>query len=188
MGVIVVADASAPIGQLVNPQIKNPPNTPPVSRLSDITWLCWQSHCNTAPDVAGCLKNLKFVIHRLVVNPDSEAVAQQIMGTNNNYPPWPGRKMDSDSPNGYAMIGCPNGYGVAYLLAQHSDEDKSMGRKPIDYVWLYGPTKTTPSFVFHITDSTDPGQNAVAIGKDSSMSMDNSSYSMIQDGPGMVNG
>ena len=72
------------------------------------------------------------------------------------------------------------------MLAQHSKTD--MGRKTIDYVSLYGPGSTTPCFMFPVVDYKEPGQNAVAVGKDSSMSTGNSLYSIIQDGLAISNG
>ena len=72
------------------------------------------------------------------------------------------------------------------MLAQHSRTD--MGRKTIDYVGLYGAGTSSPCFAFHIVDYREPGQNVMAVEKDSSMSLENSSYSIMQEAPGIVNG
>ena len=67
--------------------------------------------------MAACLKGLTFVIHRLVIIPDSEAVALQVNRGYNNYPPWPGSKQTIPSINGHALVGCPNGYGVKFSFS-----------------------------------------------------------------------
>ncbi|KAI4150596.1 MAG: hypothetical protein LQ340_003987, partial [Diploschistes diacapsis] len=100
-----------------------------------------------------CLQRLQWLIHYTVLNPVSEAVANTVFGTSGNsaWPAWPGRGfVPYDSVYGQpakALIGCPNGHGVAYLLAQHVRE---YGPRAIDEVRVFGSDSELLCMGWHV--------------------------------------
>ena len=113
---------------------------------------------NTNDDdiIIGCLRNLKWIIHENVENPTCQAAmdtAWEIPPKLNQpkWPAWPGRKYtvtDSEKADeakaARAMIGCPNGFGIAYMLMQHKEE---FDTNTINSVTIF---------------ATDPGQQCLA--------------------------
>ena len=61
------------------------PDPPPLSRLSDFTFLAWQAACNGN---RGCISKLNWIIHTLVVNLESEEIAQDVTGQQDSWPDW----------------------------------------------------------------------------------------------------
>ena len=51
------------------------------------------------------------------------------------YPTWPGRQYNTNTEGGAALVGMPNGYGVAFMLAQRR---ASFGPRTIDHVRIFG--------------------------------------------------
>lgn len=94
----------------------------------------------------------------MVVNGLTESVATMAAGRNTNYPPWPGQSFTTDTENGLALLGCPNGWGVGYMLTQHSAT--SLGRKTVDRVAVFGDPvggfTVRLNLGFHIAGWTPP--------------------------------
>ena len=64
---------------------------------------------------------------------------------------WPGLEFDAYSIYAQAMIGSPNGYGVAWLLINQA---YLVGSRIIDKVHLFlADDETTICFAFHIEDA-----------------------------------
>ncbi|KAJ5474130.1 hypothetical protein N7475_003696 [Penicillium sp. IBT 31633x] len=124
---------------------EKPPRAPPLKNLSDVLFIEWQS-------LGGDIQNLKYFFRLHIKNLITQARIKDAVGP--VVPRWPGRtfkmedKKDKDK-KGLALLGTPNGIGVAYFLIQHK---KQLGvRAPFQVtVW------STPSLIegeedyFHI--------------------------------------
>jgi hypothetical protein len=101
---------------------------PPLSRLSDVLFLEFQRVMkeNNQP-----MNGLNGVWRDFVMNPDTKDLAVQIASGNgmpHGIPVWPGVEFAEGSDQLAALIGAPNGVGVAYLLLQHREQ---LGHKTI---------------------------------------------------------
>ena len=127
-----------------------------VRRWSDIAYLNYLSACEGNTD---CMKRIEWVIRYDVRNPTThQRIVEAAVNAGEGLSNWPGikrqmvdGKMDEDDEGGNdgpALLGTPNGYGVAWLLANHPH---SFGAKTIDYVhlWQAGNTRGA-SLAFHI--------------------------------------
>ncbi|KAI4156026.1 MAG: hypothetical protein LQ340_000572 [Diploschistes diacapsis] len=134
-GVVIVVTAYAPKQPYVNPS--QPNNPAPCTFLSDFVFLAIQQQCGTQG--LPCIQRLQYIIHMLVSNSVSVAVAQRVFtggtGTPASFPQWPGRSYETDTEGGAALVGVPNGYGVAYMLAQHRAQ---LGPRTVDQVRVFG--------------------------------------------------
>lgn len=119
----------------------------------------YQRACTVAgQNVQQCLQRLEWIIHHSVTNPVSENVAATVMGQS-DYSAWPGKSFQTeDDDNGKALVGCPNGYGVGFLIADHSH---LLGGKTIDYVNVFGDDVygmiVDVNFAYHVTALTTTG-------------------------------
>lgn len=120
----------------------NPENAiPALQRWSDVAYLQW-SMCTEASDP------LKFVLQYHVKNPAAEAVVQLINSVNDTeVMPWPGTTYETATEEGLALLGTPNGIGVAYLLIQHK---ANLGHKTIDKITVFRYQHRL-MLLFHIT-------------------------------------
>ena len=159
-GVILVENINAPRDPLVPPNIPSylAPNPPPLRRASDFLFVTWQNLCNTQRpnNPQACIKSLKWVIHKFVLNPSCNDAAEDTIGADPNsplkWPPFPGYEFDipieSDEPetdddktkrdNFNALVGCPNGSGIAFMLQQRQ---QVLGLMVIDRINLFGTDK-----------------------------------------------
>ncbi|KAI4149330.1 MAG: hypothetical protein LQ340_004696, partial [Diploschistes diacapsis] len=132
-GALIVELAYKPHNPLLRPPTPTP-NPPPLTRLSDYAFLVYQYACqHSANAKANCLQGLQWVIHNHVENPVSSAVALQALHNRGLTAPhgWPGTKFDtSTSDDAKALVGCPNGNGVVWMLAQHI---VVLGASTVDY-------------------------------------------------------
>ena len=98
---------------------------------SDVAWLNWQHECSVAgTDVSG----LKAVIRFSISNTDAEGV----IATVTNGATIGGYKnpmtFEAGSDNFNALLGTPNGSGVAWLLINHKAQ---MGPKTLSSISLF---------------------------------------------------
>ena len=108
-----MVDAASPRKPYVNTDLP-PPQHPPLTKLSDYTFLVWKQACDGDDD---CITGLKYVIHDTVVEDRTLAVIDSALAAVNlQNTPWPGVTFSSDTQPGTALIGSPNGWGVAYML------------------------------------------------------------------------
>ncbi|KAF9885830.1 hypothetical protein FE257_012302 [Aspergillus nanangensis] len=89
--------------------------TPPLSKLSDVYYLFWKE-LSTNKNV----KNLKYFFRHHVINTQSKRIALEVAG--GAIPEWPGVSYDMSTDQGKAILGTPNGSGVAFFLINHKPE------------------------------------------------------------------
>ncbi|MCJ1323670.1 hypothetical protein MMC10_000331 [Thelotrema lepadinum] len=136
-GVIIVTAAYAPKPPLVNPD--QPDDPVPATHLSDFIFLVLKEQCGI--ESLACIQRLKYVIRHKVVNQISQQIANQVLlgkpnePPNYRYPAWSKQSYAATTDNGAALIGVPNGYGVAYSLMQHV---LPLGRWTIKKVRVFG--------------------------------------------------
>ena len=105
---------------------------PDVRYWSDVVFVEWQSQARSwGFDV----RQLNYVFRFEIFNLDTKAVMQHILGGSDGS--WPGIEVSMSDPGGLAMLGTPNGRGVAWLLATHQDQ---LGRRTVESirVWSTG--------------------------------------------------
>ena len=129
------------------------PDPPPLSRLSDFTFLAWQAACNGNPS---CVSKLNWIIHLLIVNMDSEEIAQDVTGQQDNWPDWQHKQVyEKDTKEYFSIIGSPNGLGIAFAIGQHSAT--ALGRKYVEEVAVFGldhgGITLGLNFGFHLSDT-----------------------------------
>ncbi|KAB8213322.1 hypothetical protein BDV33DRAFT_210321 [Aspergillus novoparasiticus] len=124
-GYISAEDNISPAYRIAETRKGYPP--PTISRLSDVYFLMWK-------EVAGKseaeLKNIKyFVRHHEDGSRDTSMVEE-----------WPGKSYDMSTDDGKAILGTPNGAGVARFLMDHKQE---LGVKAPSKVTLFKTTGHT---------------------------------------------
>jgi len=105
---------------------------PLLQHWSDVAFLQWAS---VQQDEQG-IRGLKYILRENTQNKDTFAVIRHIISglpTMGNLL-WPGVEFDAKSDNGMALLGTPNGAGVAWMLAQHRAQ---LGHKVVDKVVLF---------------------------------------------------
>lgn len=134
---------------------------PKLKRWSDVTFLLWQEHCRKANvDPAG----LEWVFHVGISNAETRGVIFEVLGEGKHLVPWPGRSFDISGEEGKRLMGCPNGSGTGWLLADHADVFQG---KVIDQIVVFDPAAQTgkqrssahvrPCMAIHIADApTNP--------------------------------
>ncbi|KAI4180494.1 MAG: hypothetical protein LQ346_006980 [Caloplaca aetnensis] len=156
---------------------------PEMNRWSDIVWLLWAQE---AGDKAG---NLRFIFRDKVRNDVTREIIERIHGLQENPDtldlPWPGHKYDMRTDDGKALLGSPQGIGVAYLIKDHSNV---VGRK-IPYAHVFSVDNRPPSLSGSeggdSSDSDDGSGNDS--GSSSSSSGSGSSSSAASGGPPVYN-
>ncbi|KAB8199136.1 hypothetical protein P875_00095127 [Aspergillus parasiticus SU-1] len=152
-GYISAEENISPAHMIAQQMNGNP--APAISRLSDVYFLLWK-------EVAGKseaeLKNIKYFVRHHVINGHSLDVALEV-ASGKPLPPrgkdeprdtsmveeWPGKSYDMSTDDGKAILGTPNGAGVARFLMDHKLE---LGVK--------APSKVT---VFKTTGHTNADTN-----------------------------
>ncbi|KAF2787673.1 hypothetical protein K505DRAFT_342750 [Melanomma pulvis-pyrius CBS 109.77] len=93
---------------------------------------------------------LRYVFRSSIANHDTKDIIYGICNANGErLMPWPGTTYSIDSKEGQALLGTPNGRGVAFLLIQHK---RQLGHKVVDGVTVFIEGLTTPSLLFYIRD------------------------------------
>lgn len=141
--------------------LQEPPvlTVPPLRHWSDIAYLQWlgassnpevtqSSHPGakstlSPPSVSDLVPALdirpapiKYIFRLTIQNTATCSILNKIM-TKHNYPTynlWPGKTFSVTSEEGKAIVGTPNGAGVAWLLAQHK---KELGERRIEKVTVF---------------------------------------------------
>ena len=105
---------------------------PQLRKWSDVAYLQYQ-YCAQKQKVS--LRNLKSVYRSNIINGRTKAIIFSILHARNaNLTAYPGITFKADTLEGQALIGTPNGQGVAWLLIQHK---RQLGHKIIDEINMY---------------------------------------------------
>jgi hypothetical protein len=78
------------------------------------------------------ISGLNYVFRFEIANADTIKVIQRILG--GAFRPWPGVSVPMTDAAGLAILGTPNGRGVAWLLATHKEQ---FGKKTIESVTVW---------------------------------------------------
>ncbi|KAI4221710.1 MAG: hypothetical protein LQ349_007782 [Xanthoria aureola] len=130
-GAIIVLGAYSPdfiVGTEGIAKIDRPAVIPQLNRLSDMMWYRWNS---LVTDPA----TLRFIGHDNISNRLSQNIIREILlrTTGDRFSPWPGNSLGLNTDDGKALLGTPNGIGVAWLLL---DRYRDMGkREPTVTIW-----------------------------------------------------
>lgn len=130
--------------------------TPALKQWSDIAYLQWAA-LHSSP-YSPPISHLRYIIVPAIFNPESQSIiAGALRNARKTLCRWPGVTFNMESTGGRAILGCPNGYGVAYLLLQHR---KQLGRKRVKGVTVFEddgvkPVPRPPSLAFWVEDSED---------------------------------
>jgi hypothetical protein len=130
----------------------NTSKIPELKRWSDVAFLQWKDL-----SVDGVVPNLKFVGRVFIHNDITRTVLKTVLANirrkksvgDEHLPQWPGVTFTMESDEGKALLGTPNGSGVAWLLAQHK---KELGHKIVDRVRLWYEGKGPANLLFHLKD------------------------------------
>ncbi|KAL6703941.1 hypothetical protein ACN47E_008879 [Coniothyrium glycines] len=126
-----------------------PGDLPQLRSLSDILWGFWN---RGNPNI----KNIRYFF---MIGISNEATQQLIASCLHNAKKelreWPGTSFSSDSDEGHALLGSPNGAVFAYFLFQHKAE---LGHKTISTITILRPENdddvgfVDPTLIFHVED------------------------------------
>ena len=124
-----------------------PSNIP--RQWSDVIFLGWKSVCKAANPQAD-VSSLRYILRQTVSN-------QITLGVIDSYAPnvgaWPGKSFDINSRGGQALLGTPNGYGIAFMLLQHQAE---LGNKKVQKVTAWHAGIGGKCLLFELGDEQDP--------------------------------
>ncbi|TGO16731.1 hypothetical protein BPAE_0479g00010 [Botrytis paeoniae] len=123
-GVIVAYDSMSPYQVELLKDIKSP-IIPDLSRWSDITYLKWAEVCKFHGTE---VSNLNYVIQHHVTNQITLDVINEVLKKRGESIGPSGSVVSMKDINGHgaALLGTPNGQGVAWLLAQHKEAFKDL--------------------------------------------------------------
>jgi hypothetical protein len=103
---------------------------PDIKAWSDITYLEWETQAEASGQN---VKGLSYIIRFEIANVDTTAIIEQAAGALSSIP-WPGLTIPMSDPRGPAILGTPNGAGIAFLLATHKAQ---LGEKTVESVQLW---------------------------------------------------
>lgn len=136
-GMIVAVDNHAPH---VVPGTENPPLLPILRHWSDVAFLQW---CLLS-SLGLPIPPLNYVLRVGIENDDTIAFMSNILGYSADVfsmddgplfrMAWPGITIPMDNLDAVALLGTPNGSGVAWLLAQHKAE---LGHRVVKQVSIF---------------------------------------------------
>ena len=104
------------------------PRIVPLRQWSDVVFLEWQQLC-VAPSSKGDIKGLRYIFRLLISNPDSQALMSKALeNVGAKISQWPGQDFGRSTKAFKALLGSPNGSGVAWLLINHKEQ---LGKKTV---------------------------------------------------------
>ncbi|KAK3645883.1 Mitochondrial import inner membrane translocase subunit tim8 [Elasticomyces elasticus] len=126
---------------------------PPLNRLSDVLWLQWKDAVAFSGQ-ADLVSNVKWIWRHHVVDAKSEDIIDSAISLpDEDIEDWPGKTYDMSAAPGTqerriarALLGSPNGVGVAHFLSQHRAE---LGFKTVEKVQLFND-EGERHMLFHI--------------------------------------
>lgn len=129
-GYIIAVDSWSPKFELEKERKRKPylPDVlPDVYRWSDITFIEWKTQAGAR------IKELHYIFQSNIMNQESKMVIERAAGGLNNLQ-WPGKIFEMASSEGRAILGSPNGRGVAFLLATHKEQ---LGQRTVERVLVW---------------------------------------------------
>ena len=132
---------------------------PTLQKWSDFAFVCLATACEGDRT---CMRRLPWVVRydtRNKVTHDN--LLDLLMEEGKSLGPWSEKTIYAAQMNtsaGMWMLGTPNGYDIAWLLASHAD---MLGGKTVDYVDLFQAGATQGgSLAFHVTGGALPPSKA----------------------------
>jgi hypothetical protein len=111
---------------------QNPPVTvvPALKQWSDATFLQWADLSSDKH-----IHNIRFIMKTPCENVITQEVIKAVMKrTKLELQRWPGVTFGMNSVEGKAILGSPNGLGVAFMLIQHK---RQLGNKVVEKVTIF---------------------------------------------------
>ncbi|KAK5683916.1 hypothetical protein LTS10_003779 [Elasticomyces elasticus] len=144
-GMMICYNNYSPAFMVSKNPLLGPADIPPLNRLSDILWFQWKDAVATthAPDL---VSNIKWIMRHHVTDKTSVDIIDTLIRgfREQGLQGWPGRTYDMSAATGSdkgaqerriarALLGSPNGVGVAHFLSQHRAD---LGFKSVSKVQL----------------------------------------------------
>lgn len=112
-----------------------PAGLPVLQHWSDITFLQWQELASKPTELQG----LRRVMHRKVSNENTKAIIKHVLEKRGKFETreviaWTEKNLEGDGDDFLALLGSPNGYGTAFMLAQHKAQ---LGWKSVKSITVY---------------------------------------------------
>jgi hypothetical protein len=109
----------------------------------------------------GIVPDFKFVARVMITNADTNTVLRTVLDNlRQKYdlgdlflPRWPGLTFTMETDEGKALLGTPNGSGIAWLLVQHR---KYLSHKAVEKVQLWYSITSAPNLLFHLKNVEKP--------------------------------
>lgn len=141
-GIIVACENLSPTG--ANREAERPLglDVPRLSNWSDMAFLQWRL-------LGSIASNLRYVLRHRITNEITESIVESINAASaTEILQWPGRTYDANSLEGQALLGTPNGSGVAFMLYQHKHD---LGLKVINKITAFEKDREL-MLLFYIVD------------------------------------
>jgi hypothetical protein len=104
---------------------------PPLTRWSDVNFLLWEQATRTKKELRG----IKYLIRYHIVNTDTQNMINEALdSTGAILSHYPGTVFPMTSEAGQAIMGTPNGGGVAWFLVDHKNQ---LGVKEVESVRVF---------------------------------------------------
>jgi len=127
----------------------------PIRQWSDVVFLDYQTLTRAQQQSPESMQKLRYVFRLRITNGATLGIIEAVLGVTSwreTVREWPGDWFGMDTDKGKALLGTPNGRGVAWLLAQHK---KQLGRKVVSgvRVFKHAPgAQPSPSLLFYLED------------------------------------
>jgi hypothetical protein len=140
-GIIVAYDNLSPT-EAYRAQDRHDFTVPDLKFWSDVAFLQWKLHASEKSE-------LKYVLRYNVLNSVTNFIIEAVGYANDcEMLPWPGVSYGTNSEEGQALLGTPNGSSVAYMLIQHKHQ---LGHKTVDKITVF-ENDFQLMLLFHIVD------------------------------------
>ncbi|KAI2476620.1 hypothetical protein Ptr902_11967 [Pyrenophora tritici-repentis] len=126
---------------------------PSLAHWSDAAFLQWASMHQDEQGV----RSLNYILREDIQNANTLHIAGHIIRDLPQYHTWPGAVFPDSSDECMALLGTPNGSGIAWFLAQHREQ---LGHKVVDRVALFehkaetgpGQMEASLNMLFYLRD------------------------------------
>ena len=118
-----------------------------------MVFLEWKDLC-TGDESKGDIRGLRYVFRLLISNKDSQALVSKTLANKGaTIQHWPGTSFTRSSKEFKALLGSPNGSGVAWLLINHKMQ---LGKKTIAKITVFrhdgAAEDADPTMLFYLKD------------------------------------
>ncbi|KAF1914819.1 hypothetical protein BDU57DRAFT_596691 [Ampelomyces quisqualis] len=131
----------------------NPALLPRLRFFSDIMWAYWVRDNPKIKDIR------YFFVLGISNDQTNQVIASVLQKKGKTLSAWPGLTVGTESDEGKALLGSPNGATFAYFLLQHKAQ---LGYKTISKVTIFRPDSdddiefVDASLLFHVVDAPEP--------------------------------